>query len=328
MKEYTFSFNVIPYNSSKLEISDIQLDSNIRNDKVNQKTIFYKNTLEVIPYPTDIYGKATPVVFYYSELYNLDIAKGLNNLIFETSVMNNNNQKLYLKKAKIGKKLSAIVKVGTINVSKYPTGKYKLILSLSDSVKNFGILSSKEFFVYNPDIKKKTTVAKNTGGLLSSQFAVLSDEECDNIWSPSEYIATQNEIDQWDKINTVKGKREYLYKFWKKRDRNQATPKNEYYTEYFKRVKEASKRFRSFSRNGVKSDMGRVFIMYGEPDQIDRFPNQKDTKPYEIWTYTEIEGGVTFIFADLTGFSNYILVHSTKRNEYHDENWLSRISTR
>jgi len=93
-------------------------------------------------------------------------------------------------------------------------------------------------------------------------------------------------------------------------------------------VKEASTRFKNLSRNGIKTDMGRVFIMYGEPEQIERFPNQKDTKPYEIWTYEQIESGVSFIFADITGFSNYILVHSTKRNEYHDENWLSRIATR
>jgi len=199
VKDYTFSFDVVPYSSSHLKISDIQLASNIKNDGVNQNSIFYKNTLEVIPYPIDIYGKAAPVVFYYSELYNLDKAEDFNNLIFEASVMSSDNQKLYLKKAKMGKKLPAIVKVGTINVSKYPTGKYKLILSLSDSVKNFGIISSKEFFVYNPDITKKTSLAKNTGGLLSSQFAVLSDEECDNIWTPSEYIATQNEIDQWGK---------------------------------------------------------------------------------------------------------------------------------
>lgn len=327
-KDYTFLFDIIPYSSSKLKISDIQLASNIKNDGVDQSSIFYKNTLEVIPYPTDVYGKAAPVVFYYSEIYNLDKAEDFNNLIFETSVINSTKQKLYLKKNKIVEKAKAIVKVGTINVSKYPSGKYKLILSLTDSVKNFGIISSKDFFVYNPDIKKKTILVKNTGKLLGSHFAVLSEEECNNIWDASELIASQNEIDQWDKIHTEKGKREYLFKFWNKRDDNIATPKNEYYTEYFKRVREASVRFKNLSKNGFKTDMGRVYVMYGRPDQIERFPNLQDTKPYEIWTYEQIEGGVTFIYADITGFSNYILIHSTKRNEYHDVNWLSRIATR
>ena len=112
------------------------------------------------------------------------------------------------------------------------------------------------------------------------------------------------------------------------RDNNNETLKNKYYTEYFKRVKEASARFKNFAKDGFKTDMGRVFVMYGGPDQIERYPNLQDTKPYEIWTYEQIEGGVTFIFADITGFSNYILIHSTKRNEYHDVNLLSRIATR
>ena len=40
-----------------------------------------------------------------------------------------------------------------------------------------------------------------------------------------------------------------------------------------------------------------------------------------------IEGGVYFIFGDLTGFSNYVLLTSNKRGEYEDPNWQSRIGT-
>lgn len=332
-KDFTFSFDVNPYSSTKAKISDVQLASNIKNDGVDQKSIFYKNTLEVIPYPIDIYGKAAPVVFYYSEIYNLDKTDDYDNLVFETSVMNNDNQKLYSKKDVNIQKLSAIVKVGAINVSKYPSGKYKLILALADSVKNFGIISTKEFFVYNPDIKTVQPVTKNTGKLMGSEFAVLSDDECDNIWTASQYIATQNEKDQWEKIHTIEGKRDYLFKFWntdknKNIDVGSDVPRNKLYSDYFKRVKIASTKFKNMAKDGIKTDMGRVFIMYGEPDQIERFPNLQDTKPYEIWSYEQIEGGVTFIFADLTGFSNYELVHSTKRHEYHDVNWPSRIATR
>jgi len=327
-KDYTFSFDVNPYSSSKVKISDVQLASNIKNDGVDQNSIFYKNTLEVIPFPIDIYGKGAPVVFYYCEIYNLDKADKLENLMFETSVLNGDNQKLYSKKDINVQKLQAIVKVGTVNVSKYPSGKYKLVLALADSAKNFGIISTKEFFVYNPDIKKVEPAAKNTGGLLSSEFAVLSEEECGRIWEASEYIASKNEKDQWEKIKTVEGKRDYLFKFWNTNDIDKGISRGDFYSDYFKRVKIASSRFKNLAKEGIKTDMGRVFIMYGEPDQIERFPNQQDTKPYEIWTFEQIEGGVTFIFADITGFSNYELVHSTKRHEVKDINWPSRIATR
>ena len=45
------------------------------------------------------------------------------------------------------------------------------------------------------------------------------------------------------------------------------------------------------SKIGWKTDRGRIFILYGEPSEIERFPNQMDTKPYEIWHYNDIEGG-------------------------------------
>ena len=80
-------------------------------------------------------------------------------------------------------------------------------------------------------------------------------------------------------------------------------------------------------REGWKSDRGRVFLMYGEPSEIERFPNQQNTKPYEIWHYNEIQGGVIFVFADLTGFSRYTLVHSTMRGEVSDQNWMARVDS-
>jgi hypothetical protein len=68
--------------------------------------------------------------------------------------------------------------------------------------------------------------------------------------------------------------------------------------------------------------------MYGEPTEIERYPNQIESRPYEIWSYDSLEGGVVFIFADLTGFSDYQLVHSTKRGELRDDNWQRRIVVR
>ena len=51
--------------------------------------------------------------------------------------------------------------------------------------------------------------------------------------------------------------------------------------------------------------MGYVYIMYGEPSSIERHPFEMDTKPYEIWTYYELNK--QFIFVDDTGFGDYRL---------------------
>ena len=116
-----------------------------------------------------------------------------------------------------------------------------------------------------------------------------------------------------------------MYEFWKKRDTDISTPENEALREFITRIDESNKRFGTMSKIGWKTDRGRVYILNGEPNEIERFPNQMDTKPYEIWHYNDIEGGVIFIFADLSGFSDYMLIHSTMRGELRDDNWQNRI---
>lgn len=122
-------------------------------------------------------------------------------------------------------------------------------------------------------------------------------------------------------------KKNFLYNFWKSRDNIPETSENEFKKEYFKRINYADGHFRAFQKKGWETERGRIYIMYGEPSEIERYPNQVDTKPYEIWTYHNIEGGVIFVFGDLTGYSDYTLLHSTHRGELRDENWLRRISS-
>jgi len=155
----------------------------------------------------------------------------------------------------------------------------------------------------------------------------MADEELDDLFNKSKYIATSADFDKFEKINTTEGKREFLYNFWKDKDNDVSTPVNEFYRNYFSRVNLSTQRYGSLSRVGWKSDRGRVFIIYGDPSEIERYPNQVDTKPYEIWYYNELEGGVMFVFGDLTGFSDYTLLHSTLRGELRDDNWLRRITT-
>jgi hypothetical protein len=92
-------------------------------------------------------------------------------------------------------------------------------------------------------------------------------------------------------------------------------------TAYLQRVTAANQRFHALSRQGWNTDRGRVFIMYGEPDEIERYPSSVDIKPYEVWHYYSIENGVEFDFVERSGFGDYILVNSTKRGELRDDQW-------
>ncbi len=317
---------VLPFVREKFTISDIQLASNIKKEGADKNSLFYKNTLEVEPNPTVLYSKHSPVLFYYSEVYNLLNTSPKNELFLQKQIYNSRGDIVYNQKQKLFINNKSIVEIGAINLKKYPTDTYKLTLIISDSLENRKVFSSKKFFLFNPDVKLAFSGAKKAKGFMGSQFAVYTKKECDNLFRQSRYIAKQDEIDQYDNIDSLNAKRDFLYKFWKKRDPFPETRKNESLGDYLKRIAYVNKHFSTMQKKGFKTDRGRVYLEYGPPDQIDRYPNQTGQKPYEVWQYQSIEGGVIFIFADLTGYSDYELLTSTKRGEVRDDNWQRRIA--
>jgi len=74
--------------------------------------------------------------------------------------------------------------------------------------------------------------------------------------------------------------------------------------EYYARVKIANQRYSHYF-DGWKTDMGMVYITYGDPNDIERHPFDMDQKPYEIWQYYDLNREFTFI--DATGFGDYRL---------------------
>ncbi len=166
---------------------------------------------------------------------------------------------------------------------------------------------------------------KSDADLLSSEFNVMSEEELNLAFEQSRYIASSDEIKRWNSLPDIESKRVFLFNFWEQRDPNPSTPENERKIEYFERVRKADEMFRGSREKGWRSDRGRVYIIYGEPSEIDRYPNEMDAFPYEIWSYNNIEGGVIFVFGDITGTGQMILIHSTHRGEMHDENWFRRV---
>ena len=316
---------VEPFPKNTYSISDIQLASNIRKEGANKTSLFYKNTLEVVPNPSMVFSNTLPVLFYYSELYNLSLKDSLADFKLNKDVYNSLGKVVYKSSKTIKQSNSAVVEIGLVNLSKLPTDTYSFVLSLVDTTTNKAYLSSKRFFLYNPAMTDSLMNKQSGLNYLSSEFGVFSQEECDNMFKEVKYIASQGEIDQYDKLDSLNAKRQFLYNFWKNRDPEPATQINEFKLDYMKRVNYANEHFSNRFKKGYLSDRGRVYLTYGEPDQKDYYPNESNMKPYEIWFYNSIEGGVTFIFGDLTGFSNYELLNSTKRGEVRDDNWQNRL---
>ncbi len=320
-------FVIHPYEDKKFAVSDIELSANIKKVDADPLSLFYKNSLEVIPNPSMVFSDKSPILFFYTELYNLTLDDPTSNFSLVKNVFNSFSQSVYKNEKQVGQSSNSIVEYGLINLSKLPTDSYNLELSLIDNKTKRAYVSSKRFFLHNPGVTSAQQLQRISGSFIGSEFALMTVEECDIMFQQAKYIASNTEVNQYKAIDSLNAKREFLYKFWKNRDTDLSTPLNEFKNEYMKRIEYVNGNFTTRMKAGYLSDRGRVYLLYGEPDQKDYFPSEPNLKPYEVWFYNGIEGGVTFIFGDLTGFGNYELLHSTMRGEYRDENWMRRITT-
>ncbi len=118
------------------------------------------------------------------------------------------------------------------------------------------------------------------------------------------YIAKDDELSVLKSAQTSEEKQARFAEFWKKRDLNPNTARNEKMEEYYARVEYANKTFSHYIE-GWKTDMGMVYIIFGAPNNVDRHPFEVDSKPYEVWSYYDIN--YSFVFVDQTGFGDYRL---------------------
>ena len=138
----------------------------------------------------------------------------------------------------------------------------------------------------------------------TSEGMPLSDAELNEQVKRLRYVATQREIDFIDEAGSFTEKRRRYAEFWNERDPTPGTPVNEAMVEYFRRIAYANKNYRSYAE-GWLTDMGRVYIVYGPPDRVDRDPFTSDSKPQETWEYYGRR--LSLVFIDQTGFGDFRL---------------------
>jgi GWxTD domain-containing protein len=93
--------------------------------------------------------------------------------------------------------------------------------------------------------------------------------------------------------------------WWRSKDPIRETPENELREEYYRRIRYANQYYSTVSFEGWETDRGMIYIRFGEPDQIDRYPFELDRKPYQIWRYYAQRR--TFVFEDTRGDGDFQL---------------------
>lgn len=318
------AIEVTKFASDQIEISDVELATNIKKMTPGATGNFIKNTYEVMPCPMATFGQESSNIYYYFEAYNLmslaeDKYKALCKILNTNGDEVEGSGMIYRTKRK---QFDSSIEIGMMNIATLPSGKYRLLYGIADESKTTLASKEKVFYVYNPDVVVADNVKKGTNEALEGH----SDEELDEEFDKIIYINTKNDRKLYKSLSNAAGKREFINSIWLRPNDEQMSPAL-FRERYLHRARSADVQFKSVFGRGWKSDRGRVLILYGVPSNVQRFPSTKGSMPYQIWKYDKLkgQGGVQFVFADFQGFSKYRLIHSDLRGEIRNTKWKTEV---
>ncbi len=132
------------------------------------------------------------------------------------------------------------------------------------------------------------------------------------------YIISEEEKKVFKDLQSDEERESFIEQFWLRRDTDPRTPDNEFKEEHYRRIAYSNERYAS-GIPGWKTDRGRIYIMYGQPAEIDSHPSggtynreiyegggTTSTFPFERWRYRHIDGigddiEIEFVDRSMTG---------------------------
>lgn len=152
--------------------------------------------------------------------------------------------------------------------------------------------------------QKNSTKSRSLGFRFRNSFMPDSITNIDLALSQMNYILTSDERKELKKLKQS-AKENFFKKAWARRDPKPDTKVNELMDEYYGRVSFTEENFSRGTSGGWRSDMGMIFILFGKPDDIQRYTSMQSNYSYETWYYFSI--GQEFAFVDDYGFGDYRL---------------------
>jgi GWxTD domain-containing protein len=134
------------------------------------------------------------------------------------------------------------------------------------------------------------------------------------------YIITDEERQAFLSLSTNEEREQFIEQFWDRRNPDPESPANAFREEHYRRLAYADEHFAS-GIPGRKTDRGRIYIIWGPPDEIESHPTggtwdrpmqqgggSTTTYPWEVWRYRYMEGigeNIEIEFVDPSGSGEY-----------------------
>jgi GWxTD domain-containing protein len=112
------------------------------------------------------------------------------------------------------------------------------------------------------------------------------------------YIITVEEKRAFLSLKTDAEREQFIGSFWIRRDPKPETAENEGREQHYARIAHANEHFTFNGLAGWRSDRGRIYIMYGKPDEVEK------TSFGEAWIYKPLPATGSKLrieFVDVTG---------------------------
>ena len=143
--------------------------------------------------------------------------------------------------------------------------------------------------------KRKKENAKSLKHELSKEYKRWLDEDV-------RWIITDQERKAFLQLSNDEERDKFIEAFWDRRNPNPDSEDNEFKDEHYRRIEYANEHFAA-GVPGWKTDRGRIYIVFGPPDEIDSHPSggayerpieegggETSTYPFEDWRYRHIDG--------------------------------------
>ena len=275
------------------DISDLEFVQEVQN--VDPASVFSKSGIAAVPSVERSFDGELQKLGFYAELYLRDhVGKDVNLVV---AVKGKHTDTETEKSTSIHADSARMALTQFVDVTGLTPGDYTLIVSLEGEGKQFARREARFMLKWSME------------SLLKNDYEYAVDQ--------LKYLATKDE----KKVLMAASDSERVLTFeawWKGKDPTPTTPENELREEYYRRIRYADQYFSTVGREGWLTDRGMVYIRWGEPDQIDRYPFELGKKPYQIWYYYTQRRA--FYFVDDRGDGDLQLQYP------YDGDWRSRGS--
>jgi len=319
---------VVPdLSANSLRMSGVELSYKIDFLPQDVQIIDYKSIdksqRRVVPNPSRIFVNQDSIMYFYSEVYGLLFGSDVSRDFTVTcevldsygAVASSYGQRRQIKPGSV-----AIVS-SALDIHDLPEGNYALRLEVRDKATGKTAETMKPFQVLSAGFELSPGVSEST----------FTEEDAEYLENVLKYVMTSEQKKTLAELS-LQGKMRFFEDFWARSDPDPSTRLNEFKVELFRRFNYANEHYTlgvQSKIDGWQTDRGRIYIMYGEPDEIEYHPSTPDLEPFERWNYYSLgtQGTTFFIFVDETGYGDYTLAHSDAKGEPYDPKWQDRIDS-